>query len=76
MPLTVLKRNYLKYKSKIKTYSCFEGFGKVVFRHDLAHALNDDRNNVTYHAFEDTYLRILNNHAPCRNIYLEMISRS
>ena len=51
-------------------YRCFKGFDKVVFRHDLAHALNDDRNNVTYHAFEDTYLRILNNHAPFEQKYI------
>ena len=29
-------------------------------------ALSDGVNNVTHHAFEDTYRRILNNHAPLK----------
>ena len=41
-----------------------------MFRHDLANALNDGVNNNTYHAFEDTYLRILNNHAPLKQKYI------
>ena len=45
MPLTVLKSKYIKCKSKVKTYRCFEGFDKVVSRHDLAHALNGEGNN-------------------------------
>ena len=71
MPLTVLKSNYIKCKSKVKTYKCFNGDDKtVVFRHGLAHALNDDGNNVTYRAFEDRYLRIVNNHAPFKQKYI------
>ena len=70
MPLTLIKCNYIKCKPKVITYRCFNGFDNVVFRHDLAHALNDGVNNVTYHAFEVTYLGILNNHAPLKqNIY-------
>ena len=70
MPLTVLKCNYIKCKPKVLAYRCFKNFDKVVFRHDLANALNDDVNNITYHAFEDTYLRILNNHAPLKQKYI------
>ena len=70
MPLTVLKCNYVKCKPKVLACRCFKNFDKVVFRHDLANALNDGVNNITYHAFEDTYLRILNNHAPLKQKYI------
>ena len=70
MPLTVLKCNYIKCKPKVLAYRCFKNFDKLMFRHDLANALNDGVNNITYHAFEDNYLRILNNHAPLKQKYI------
>ena len=70
MPLTVLKCNYVKCKPKVTTYRCFRSFDTVVFRHDLTNALNADINNIAYQYFEDTYLRILNKHAPIKHKYI------
>ena len=69
MPLTVLKCNYVKCKPKVTTYRSFRSFDTVVFMHDLTNALNADINNIAYQYFEDTYLRILNNHAPTKHKY-------
>ena len=70
MPLTVLKCNYYKCKPKVTTYRCFRSLDTVVFRHDLTNALNADINNIAYQYFEDTYLKILNNHAPITHKYI------
>ena len=66
MPSTVFKCNYIKCKPNVLASRCFKNFDTVVLGHDLANALNDGVNNITYHAFEDTYLMILNNHAPLK----------
>ena len=66
MPLTVLKCNYIKCKPIVITYRCFKHFDISVFRQDLMHALNAAEINITYGVFEDTYLRILHDHAPLK----------
>ena len=41
-----------------------------MFRQDLMHAFNASGINISYEVLEDTYLRILNDHAPLKQKYL------
>ena len=41
-----------------------------MFRQDLMHAFNASGINISYEVFEDTYLRILNDHAPLKQKYI------
>ena len=70
MPLTVLKCNYIKCKPSVIIYRCFKHFDTGMFRQVFMHALNASGINISYEVFDDTYLRILNDHAPLKQKYI------
>ena len=71
MTLTVLKSNYIRCKPKIITYRCFKKFDLLAFRMELLYSLNAIcLDEISYQAFENIFLRVLNFHAPFKQKYV------
>ena len=63
--LTVLKSYYAKPDAKTITYRDYKKFSEEDFRSDLEEQLSQI-NLLNCLNFEDTYLSVLNKHAPCK----------
>ena len=63
MVLTVLKNKFVKLNPKEIQYRCYRTFDRIAFRHELNSSLSSVSN---YGEFEESYLRVLNKHAPVK----------
>ena len=63
MVLTVLKNKFVKLKPKEIKYRCYRTINREIFRFELNSSLSGVS---SLEEFDDTYLRILNKHAPIK----------
>ena len=63
MTVTVLKKNFCKFKPKTVYYRCCKIFNYFEFRRDLKARL---LGVINYFEFQTIYLRVLDKHAPMK----------
>ena len=75
MVVTVLKVFYKKQKPKLIQYRKCDNFNKDLFREELNNELlNVDLNNAELSEFFETFMSLLDKHAPRnRNIYEQIM---
>ena len=71
MVVTVLKASFDKQKPNVVNYRDYENFRAETFRQELQTELADlDVECLTYASFQDTFLRVLDKHAPMKKRYI------
>ena len=74
MTLTVMRKEYRKFQSRIIIYKSYRPFSNQNFRENLLHNLSKVNlvNDVDgFQKFCDTGLETLNKHAPCKQKYVQ-----
>ena len=62
---SIMKMTYTKGNPNIKLYRDYKHFNNVNFEEEI-HSKFRDIPNITYDIFEETYLKVLDNHAPIK----------
>ena len=71
MVVTVLKASFDKQKPNVVNYWDYKNFRAETFRQELQTELDDiDVQCLTYASFQDTFLRVLDKHAPMKKRYI------
>ena len=71
MVVTVLKASFDKQKPNVVNYRDYKNFRAETFRQELQTELADlDVECLTYASFQDTFLRVLDKHAPMKKRYI------
>ena len=71
MVLTVLKASFDKQKPNVVNYRDYKNFREETFRPELQTELADlNVQLMTYASFQDTFLRVLDKHAPMKKRYI------
>ena len=71
MVVTVLKASFDKQKPNVVNYRDYKNFQAEKFRQELEIELADlEVQFLTYASFQDTFLRVLDKHAPMKKRYI------
>ena len=62
---SIMKMTYTKGNPNIKLYRDYKHFNNVNFEEEI-HSKFRDTPNITYDIFEETYLKVLDKHAPIK----------
>ena len=69
--ITIMKSTYQKQTPNIIQYRSYKKFVEKIFRNDLYSSMIElDVNTFTYQKFEETFMGILNQHAPLKKRYV------
>ena len=66
MTITITRSHFPKMKPNFVTYRNYKNYDVNHFRYDLNISLSTAKTSLSYENFEDTYLSVLDRHAPCK----------
>ena len=66
MTITITRSHFPKMKPNFVTYRDYKYYDVNHFRYYLNIALSTAKTSLSYENFEDTYLSVLDRHAPCK----------
>ena len=70
MVITVLKQTFQRYSPKEFVYRDYKNSDRLAFKREPEEKLNQQINE--YKHFEQTFLEVLNTHAPIKRKFLEL----
>ena len=70
MIITVMKSKFKKKDPKIINFRCYKYFDENLFREELKSALQNTHREMVYDDFKQTFLTILNLHAPMKKKFI------